>query len=502
MNYMAIDIIKIHPSDSVVIALEDIKNDTTLTVDGAPLTVRDDVPKGHKIALRAIEPGEAIRKYGHVIGHASRPIDAGAWVHAHNCATNLADAVEYAYAPEGVNVPAPEEPIPVFMGYKRADGRVGTRNEIWIINTVGCVNTSAERIAKIANERFRRGNFDGVYAFSHPFGCSQLGGDHEKTRALLRGLACNPNAGGVLVLGLGCENNQLKQFLDPADGMPAERIRSFNAQDVPDEIQEGVRLIGELFELMESDARQEVPVSELTLGMKCGGSDGFSGITANPLVGRITDALTACGGRVVLTEVPEMFGAEQQLMNRAVNERVFREIVGLINRFKNYFTRHGQPVYENPSPGNKAGGITTLEEKSLGAIQKGGTAAVHEVLAYGQQISAHGMALLDAPGNDGVSSTAMTASGATMILFTTGRGTPLGFPVPTLKISTNSALKAKKPNWIDFDAGALVDGTSTMEELTRDLLALVIEAASGRLQTKNELNGCREIAIWKEGVTL
>jgi altronate hydrolase len=499
---MAIEYIKIHPADSVVIALEAVAKETVLTVDGAPLTVREDVPKGHKIAIRTIEPGAEIRKYGHVIGHASARIEQGEWVHAHNCATTLSQTIGYAYDPVFHREIIPQHAVPTFMGYQRADGRVGTRNEIWIITTVGCVNTSAERIAKISNERFKRDNFDGVFSFPHPFGCSQLGGDLEKTQAALRGLMRNPNAGGVLVLGLGCENNQLAQFLALSNADGSERIRSFNAQDVADEIETGVERIGELFELMREDRRVEVPVSELTLGMKCGGSDGFSGITANPLVGRITDRLTDDGGRVILTEVPEMFGAEQQLMNRAVNESVYDRIVRLINDFKEYFTAHGQTVYENPSPGNKAGGITTLEEKSLGAIQKGGSAAVHEVLDYGQAISAHGMALLNAPGNDGVSGTAMAASGATMILFTTGRGTPLGFPVPTVKISTNSSLMKHKPNWIDFDAGALTDGTATMDDLTRDLLRLVIDAASGRVHTKNEVNGYREIALWKEGVTL
>jgi altronate hydrolase len=499
---MAIDVIKIHPADSVVIALESLARNTGIVVDTVLLNVKEDVPKGHKIALRAIHRGENIVKYGHVIGHASVDIEAGSWVHSHNMKTNLSDVIEYTYRPAPASDSLRSTNVPTFSGYKRADGRVGTRNEIWIINTVGCVNSSAERIAKRSNERYRRENFDGVFTFSHPFGCSQLGDDLKMTQSALGGLMRNPNAGGVLVLGLGCENNQLARFMEIAGADPSLRIRSFNAQDVEDEIEEGVAKIGELFELMRADTREDVPVSELTLGMKCGGSDGFSGITANPLVGRLTDMLTQYGGRVILSEVPEMFGAEQQLMNRAVNERVYQDIIHLINQFKGYFTAHNQPVYENPSPGNKAGGITTLEEKSLGAIQKGGAAAVHEVLAYGESIAKRGMALLNAPGNDGVSSTAMTASGATMILFTTGRGTPLGFPVPTVKISTNSALMKNKPTWIDFDAGALADGTATMDTLSTALFAHILEIASGRTQTKNEINGYKEIAIWKEGVTL
>ncbi len=499
---MALESIRIHPADTVVVALEALAKHACITVDGASVTLQDGVPKGHKIAVRSIQRGENIVKYGHVIGHACEAIGQGAWVHSHNMKTNLSDVIEYSYAPVAAHEAEPPVNIPAFAGYRRSDGRVGTRNEIWIINTVGCVNTSAERIAKRANELYRRDNFDGVFAFSHPFGCSQLGDDLEMTQKALAGLMRNPNAGGVLVLGLGCENNQMAQMLALSGMGGSMRIRSFNAQDVADEIEEGVARIGELFELMKDDTRTEVAIAELTLGMKCGGSDGFSGITANPLVGRITDILTRTGGRVMLTEVPEMFGAEQQLMNRAVSEQVYHEIILLINRFKGYFTAHNQPVYENPSPGNKAGGITTLEEKSLGAIQKGGGAPVHQVLSYGEPIHERGMALLNAPGNDGVSATAMTASGATMILFTTGRGTPLGFPVPTLKISTNSALMSNKRNWIDFDAGVLVDGSVTMDMLSGELLTLIIEIASGRVKTKNEINGYKEIALWKEGVTL
>jgi altronate hydrolase len=499
---MAIDCIKIHPADTVVIALGALAKGAMVATAGESFMVKEDVPKGHKIALRAIRQGEDIMKYGHVIGHATTAIEPGEWVHAHNMKTNLSDVIEYTYAPVASPVQGAPKAVPTFSGYKRDDGRVGTRNEIWIINTVGCVNTTAERIAKLSNERYSRGNFDGVFTFSHPFGCSQLGDDLAMTQQALSGLMRNPNAGGVLVLGLGCENNQLPQMLAHAGITNAARIRSFNAQDVADEIDEGVVKVGELFELMKNDQRVDVPVSELTLGMKCGGSDGFSGITANPLVGRITDTLTQYSGRVILTEVPEMFGAEQQLMNRAVDSTVYEGIVLLINRFKGYFTAHHQPVYENPSPGNKAGGITTLEEKSLGAIQKGGSAPVHDVLMYGEPISRQGMALLNAPGNDGVSGTAMTASGATMILFTTGRGTPLGFPVPTVKISTNSALMSNKRNWIDFDAGVLADGAATMDTVSEDLMALIIEIASGRVKAKNEINGYREIALWKEGVTL
>ncbi len=364
------------------------------------------------------------------------------------------------------------------------------------------MNISAERIAKICREKFSHASIDGVFSFSHPYGCSQLGDDLRNTQKILAGLLRHPNAGGVLVLGLGCENNQMQQLLKIAGEVDHLRLRFFNSQEVQDEVDAGVQAVTELVERMEHDTCSECAMSDLVLGMKCGGSDGFSGITANPLVGRIADLVTNNGGTVLLTEVPEMFGAEQQLMNRAKDEKTFRRIVAMINDFKNYFIRHRQPIYENPSPGNMAGGITTLEEKSLGAIQKGGTAIVSHVLDYGEPVQQGGLALLQAPGNDGVSTTAQVASGATMILFTTGRGTPLGLPVPTIKISSNTALAQKKPQWIDFNAGALLEGAATQDDLGEQLLRLILQVASGEAQTKNELHGYKEIAIWKEGVTL
>jgi altronate hydrolase len=493
------EVVRIHPADNVVVATGTLPAGHTVTVEGATLVLRDPVPAGHKIALRALEPGEAVVKYGFPIGKLTEAVPAGGWIHSHNLRTGLSGTLEYRYDP----VPRDERPagpMPTFMGYRRASGRVGTRNEIWIVNTVGCVNTAAERIARAATERYA-GRVDGVHAFSHPYGCSQLGDDLHNTQRVLAGLIRHPNAGGVLVLGLGCENNQMAELLALAGEIEGSRIRFFNTQDVVDEVEEGVDAVEELVRAIENDQRVECPASELILGHKCGGSDGFSGISANPLVGRIADRVTALGGGVILTEVPEMFGAEQVLMNRAASEEVFGEVATMINDFKEYFLRHEQPVYENPSPGNKAGGLTTLEEKSLGAIQKGGQATVSRVLRYGAPAATGGLTLLEAPGNDGVSCTAMVASGAVILLFTTGRGTPLGFPVPTVKISSNSAIAEKKPHWIDFNAGALLEGEATLEGLADELFARILEVASGR-QTNNEKHGYREIAIWKEGVTL
>jgi altronate hydrolase len=497
--------VRIHPADNVAVAVRALPAGADVDIGGTRVTLATEVPAGHKFALQALDAGERVIKYGFPIGRTTAPVERGAWLHSHNMGTALSGTLEYRYEPRTASGAATSAAavarMPTFDGYRRSTGRVGTRNEVWIINTVGCVNTAAERIAREATARYA-GQVEGVYAFAHPYGCSQLGDDLHATQRVLAGLLRHPNAGGVLVLGLGCENNQMDQLLALAGEVDRSRLRFFNTQDVVDEVAQGVDMVGELVAAMAADVREPCPASDLIIGHKCGGSDGFSGISANALVGRIADRVAALGGGVLLTEVPEMFGAEQVLMDRAVNEQVFHDVVTMVNDFKEYFLRHGQPVYENPSPGNKAGGLTTLEEKSLGAIQKGGQAPVTRVLRYGQPAGTGGLTLLEAPGNDGVSSTAMTASGATVLLFTTGRGTPLGFPVPTVKIASNSGIAAKKPHWIDFNAGALLDGTASMDTLADELFAYILEVASGRQLANNEKHGYREIAIWKAGVTL
>lgn len=481
---------RIDPRDHVATALRDMEaGETALGV-----TLSQPIPKGHKLALTPVSKSEAVLKFGFPIGHATQDIAAGEHVHTHNLATALATSGSYAYAPS----PSPElvESRATFLGYRRADGRVGTRNEIWVIPTVGCVGRTAQKIAEKAAIRFA-GKVDGIHAFPHPFGCSQLGEDLDGTRSILAALASHPNAGGVLILGLGCESNQTSKLLP--DVAPGANVRTLGTQLAGDEIEEGLALIAELVENASQATRTPAPLSDLVLGVKCGGSDGFSGLTANPLVGRMSDAVTQAGGTAILTEIPEIFGAEQLLMARAASEAVFGEIVGLVNGFKAYFTRHGEPVSENPSPGNIAGGITTLEEKSLGAVQKAGHAAVTDVRHYGERVRTPGLTLLEAPGNDAVSATALAAAGATAILFTTGRGTPLGFPVPTIKIASNSDLAARKPNWIDFDAGQVLE--QGIEPVAEALLTAILAIASGR-ETAAERNGEREIAIWKRGVTL
>jgi len=492
------DALRVHPQDDVLVALRDLQPGETVRAGSDAIVARTPVPRGHKIAVTAIARGSLVRKYGWPIGRATRDILAGEHVHTHNLATTLTSHSDYAYVPsEPAGELTPAEPR-TFMGYRRRNGRVGTRNELWVVCTVGCVAQTARRIADIAGERLRR-KVDGVYALTHPFGCSQLGDDLAHTRRLLASLVAHPNAGGVLVVGLGCENNQLSALLDTSDFDP-QRLASFNAQAVSDEVEAGVRALEELGALLARDIRQPCPLSDLVLGLKCGGSDAFSGLTANPLVGRISTELARAGGTPILTEIPETFGAEQLLMARAVDRSVFEAVGTLVNDFKHYFTAAGQPVSENPSPGNQAGGITTLEEKSLGAVQKAGEAPLTQVLRYGERVRRPGLALLEAPGNDAISGTALAAAGATLLLFTTGRGTPLGFPAPTLKISSNSALAQTKPRWIDFDAGTLITGAG-MEERSRALLDLIVATASGQ-PTCAERNGERELAIWKTGVTL
>ena len=495
---------RIDPDDDVAVALRQLEPGETVALSdsgGASLYIRELIPRGHKVSIRKITAASPVRKYGWPIGQARRDIPAGSLVHTDNLTTLLTGLNRYEYQPAAAvraQAAGLEQP-PQFMGYRRKGGRVGTRNEIWIVSTVGCVTRTAERIARMGAERYA-GHLDGIHALTHPFGCSQLGDDLANTRQILASLIMHPNAGGVLVVGLGCESNQLDKLLAQAGDCDKSRVRAFNAQASDDELEDGLAALGELVQIAACDEREPCPLSALSIGLKCGGSDGFSGITANPLVGRIADELAAAGGTPILTEIPEVFGAEQLLMRRAVDAQVFAAVVSVVNNFKQYFLDHGQPIYENPSPGNIAGGITTLEEKSLGAVQKGGRAPVSQVVLYGQRALRPGLALLEAPGNDAVSSTALVAAGATLLLFTTGRGTPLGFPVPTLKIASNSALAHKKPRWIDFDAGQVLEGTS-MEVAARELMRLIIETASGK-PARNELNDEREIAIWKTGVVL
>lgn len=492
-------LLKLHPKDNVAVALQPIPKDSQLFFEGYTLPIAEDIPQGHKIALHALAADDHVIKYGYPIGHVITDVLPGGWLHTHNVKTNLSGTLSYTYTPDLHPVHYPKTDL-TFKGYRRANGKVGIRNDLLIVPTVGCING----IAEIIVEEFKAlhpdlGAFDHVTILKHPYGCSQLGQDHQNTRQILIDTVQHPNAGGVLVFGLGCENNTVPEFKKKLGDYDQKRVKFMVAQESQDEISVGVGLLEALMEAAKDDHREDVPLSELKIGLKCGGSDGFSGITANPLLGAFSDFLVAQGGSTVLTEVPEMFGAEQVLMGRAQDEETFEKILHLINDFKDYFLAYGEPVYENPSPGNKAGGITTLEDKSLGCTQKSGTSAVVDVLKYGEKLRKPGLSLLEGPGNDLVAASALASADCQLVLFTTGRGTPFGAYVPTMKVATNKEIYQKKPHWMDFNAGRLLE--ESMEVVLADFIQAIIETASGKA-TRNEANNVREIAIFKNGVTL
>jgi altronate hydrolase len=489
--------IKINENDNVAVALDVIPENTTVTVGATEVTTTMEIPAGHKFALADLDEGTPVIKYGFRIGNTTAFVKKGEWIHTHNLKTGLGDLLDYNYEPNLVDEKTTEDVT--FMGYNRKNGKVGVRNEIWIIPTVGCVNNVASKIAELS-KGFVRENVEAICAFPHPYGCSQMGDDQEHTRQILANLINHPNAGGVLVLGLGCENSNIDVLKGYMGDIDNDRVKFLVAQESDDEIAEGVEIVKGLAQYASQFKREPISVSKLVIGMKCGGSDGFSGITANPTVGRFSDILISKKGTTILTEVPEMFGAETILMNRCANEELFNKTVNLINDFKNYFKSHNQTIYENPSPGNKKGGISTLEDKSLGCTQKSGSAIVKGVLAYGESVSTPGLNLLSAPGNDLVASTALAASGAHIVLFTTGRGTPFACPVPTMKISSNSRLAGKKDNWIDFNAGVVAEGED-LDVAGQRLFDEVVAVASGK-EVKSEIAGFHDMAIFKQGVTL
>ncbi|MHC5218173.1 UxaA family hydrolase [Enterococcus sp. LJL128] len=489
----------LNPNDTVAVALRPITAGERLQLNEQEITANHDIPQGHKIALTNMAKDQHVIKYGYPIGHVLSDTIIGDWLHTHNVKTNLSGELDYSYQPNLQQIHYPKTDL-TFKGYKRADGKVGIRNDLFIVPTVGCVNGMAELMLKEFKAKHPDfGAFDNITILKHPYGCSQLGTDHQNTRDVLIDAVKHPNAGGVLVFGLGCENNTVPEFEEKLGEYDKRRVKFLVAQEVYDEVEKGVELLEELYEEAKNDYRQEVPLAELNVGLKCGGSDGFSGITANPLLGAFSDFLIAQGGSTILTEVPEMFGAEQMLMARAENEEVFDQIVHLINDFKQYFLSYGEPVYENPSPGNKAGGITTLEDKSLGCTQKAGTAPVVDVLKYGEKLSKKGLSLLQAPGNDLVAASALASSDCHLVLFTTGRGTPFGAYVPTVKVATNNTIFDRKGHWMDFNAGTLLE--QPMEEVLEEFIQKIIAVSSGE-PTRNEENDVREVAIFKNGVTL
>ena len=491
--------LKINPADNVAVAISELKSGETITVDGVSIVLKENIPAGHKVALKDFSEGEDIIKYGYPIGHARMAVKQGSWMNEKQIQTNLAGLLEYTYNPVEVSLDIPKKDL-TFKGYRRKNGEVGIRNEIWIIPTVGCVNGIINQLAEALRRETNGEGLDAIMAFPHNYGCSQLGDDHENTKKILRDMVLHPNAGAVLIVSLGCENNQPDVFREFLGEYDTDRVKFMVTQKVGDEFEEGMKILRELYAKAKEDVRVEVPLSELRVGLKCGGSDGFSGITANPLLGMFSDFLIAQGGTSVLTEVPEMFGEATILMNRCRNKELFEQTVRLINNFKEYFLSHGEPVGENPSPGNKAGGISTLEDKALGCTQKCGKSYVDGVLPYGERLKVKGLNLLSAPGNDLVAATALASCGCHMVLFTTGRGTPFGTYVPTMKISTNSALAKNKPGWIDFNAGVIVEH-EPMEKTCERFIDYVIKVASGEF-VNNEKKNYREIAIFKTGVTL
>ena len=493
--------LKINANDNVAVVLADVLTaGDVVEVDGQRVVVQQEVARGHKVALVDMCAGQQVVKYGYPIGHLTQAVKAGEWIHTHNLKSDLCDNLKYTYTPKLYDVEFQRDDNLRVMGYLRASGEMGIRNELWIIPTVGCVNGQAQAIAERLKRECDCSHLDDMRVYTHNYGCSQLGDDHANTQRALAALIKHPNAGGVLVLGLGCENNQIASLKEVMGERNEDRVRFLVAQEVEDEVEMGVQLCRELVEKMRMDRREPLPLSYLRIGLKCGGSDGLSGITANPLVGRFSDWLIAQGGTTLLTEVPEMFGAETILMNRATSEDVFEDTVRLINSFKEYFREYGQPIYENPSPGNKQGGITTLEEKSLGCVQKGGVQMVVGVLDYCEKVERQGLNLLRAPGNDLVATSALALLGCQLVLFTTGRGTPFGAFVPTMKISTNTPLAKFKSSWIDFDAGALVEQTAA-DEVLNGLIDKVIATSNGE-RVRHEEVGAKELAIFKSGVTL
>jgi len=494
------EFIKINECDNVIIALRDYKKDEVIDLEGEKITLLEDINRGHKIAIKNINKGENVVKYGLPIGYALEDIKVGSWVHTHNTKTNLKDLNTYSYTPKFTDRKLNLKDIKVNV-YKRKNGDVGVRNELWIVPTVGCVNGIAQRIKDAFLAEVGELEIDNINVLTHNYGCSQLGEDHINTRIILQNTVKHPNAGGVLVLGLGCENNQVADFKKTLGEYDGERVKFLISQEVDDEIEIGKNILIELYNQMKNDKREEVSISEINFGLECGGSDGLSGITANPMLGYFSDYIIALGGTTVLTEVPEMFGAETLLMERCKDEKTFEKCVHMINNFKEYFIKNGQEIYENPSPGNKKGGITTLEDKSLGCTQKSGTSKVIDVLKYGEVLKEKGLNLLSAPGNDLVATTALAVAKCHLVLFTTGRGNPYGGYVPTVKISTNTQLYEKKRKWIDFNAGRIVTENMSFEEITKEFIDYIVSVINGE-KTNNEKNRFQEIAIFKSGVTL
>lgn len=503
-------VIRLNPIDDVVIARRQLMLGTILQEEGG-LRIAAMIPAGHKMATRDIAQGESVKRYGQIIGVASQPIKAGQHVHTHNL--SMSDfSRTHAF---GVDV-KPDDYVPspaTFMGIVRPDGRVATRNYIGVLTSVNCSATAARAIA----DHFRRDvhpealaefpNVDGVVALTHGLGCAvdALGEPLQILRRTLAGYAKHPNFAAVLIVGLGCETNQISGLLEAHDLKENEYFHTFTIQETggtAKTVAHGIEKIKRMLPEANAVEREPVSASHLTLGLQCGGSDGYSGITANPALGAAVDLLVRHGGTAILSETPEIYGAEHLLTRRAVSSEVGEKLLARIDWWEEYCAKNGAEMNNNPSAGNKAGGLTTILEKSLGAVAKGGTSNLVDVYEYAETVTAKGLVFMDTPGYDPISATGQVAGGANVICFTTGRGSAYGCaPSPSLKLSTNTALWQRQEEDIDINCGAIADGLSTPQRIGEEFFQMILDAASGR-KTKSELHGYGqdEFVPWHIGV--
>jgi altronate hydrolase len=494
-------VIHLHPTDNVAVARVPLPAGAELRVDGLPVTVRDAIPAGHKIALWDIAPGETVERYGQVIGRAKLPIDAGRHIHTHNLAYEEL-ALDYEFPTTETPVPTPRPDAPTFLGYPREDGRVGTRNYIAVVAASNCAAHAAELIARSYEGVTLPPNVDGVVAFPHGEGCGHaFGPDVDQLRRTLGGVLVHPNVSAALILGLGCEVNQIDHYLG-AGSPRTNRLVGMTLQTsggTPGILAAARREIGRFFEQAAAENRVPAPASKIILGLNCGGSDSFSGITANPALGFCSDLLAELGAASVLAETPEIFGAEHLLVRRARNREIADKLLGCISRYKKYLSRFDGSFDDNPSPGNKEGGLSNILEKSLGAVAKGGTSPLIDVYEYAEKITSPGFSFMNTPGYDPVSLTGLAAGGCNLIAFTTGRGSAIGFPtIPVIKISTNTHTFRAMPDNMDINAGAIADGESTIQQTGRQIFDALLAIASGR-PTCAERLGHKEFVPWRIG---
>jgi len=505
--------IRLHPDDNVVIARADLLAGAALPAEG--IAARQRVPSGHKVATRPIASGEPIRRYGQIIGFASADIAPGAHVHTHNCEIRDFQR-DYAHGTLATPTQYANQPA-TFQGYVRADGRVATRNYIGVLTSVNCSATVARYMAEVFRANpFQDGgplaeypNVDGVVALTHKTGCGMAGEGEgmDLLRRVIAGYARHPNFAAVLVVGLGCEANQIGGLMRAEKLAEGPKLHTMTIQETggaAKTVREGVARIKELLPDVNRAQREAVPASHISIGLQCGGSDGYSGISANPALGAASDLLVRHGGTVILSESPETYGAEHLLTRRAVSREVGEKLVKVMKWWEAYTAKHGGTMDNNPSPGNKAGGITTILEKSLGAAAKAGSTNLVDVVGYAEPVTAKGFVFMDTPGYDPVSATGQVAGGANLICFTTGRGSVYGCkPAPSIKLATNTALYKRMTDDMDINCGTIIDGSETVQQCGERILDLILRTASGE-KTKSEALGFGddEFAPWVVGATM